>query len=178
MVLYVAVPESDEGQVSEPYAVRVVDDELNQLVPGLPAIAIEGARGVGKTATASRRARTIVRLDDPAIRAIAEAAAESVLNGEAPVLLDEWQRVPPVWDAVRRAVDPTRAGVDSCSPDPRARGATDTFRGGTDRIGADATARTAERGLERRPSVLARLLTGERAAVPARPAWGWRTTCR
>ena len=88
-----------------PYLRRVVDDELDELAPSLPAIAIEGAKGVGKTETALQRAATVHRLDDPAQRAIAEAAPDRLLDGPRPVLLDEWQRVPSVWDGVRRAVD-------------------------------------------------------------------------
>lgn len=74
-------------------------------MPGLAAIAIEGPKGVGKTETARRRARTVVRLDDPSQHALAAADPGLVLLGEAPVLVDEWQRLPAVWDAVRRAVD-------------------------------------------------------------------------
>ena len=88
-----------------PYLRRVVDDELDELAPSLPAIAIEGAKGVGKTETALQRAATVHRLDDPAQRAIAQAAPDRILDGTRPVLLDEWQRVPSVWDGVRRAVD-------------------------------------------------------------------------
>ena len=88
-----------------PYLRRVVDDELDELAPSLPAIAIEGAKGVGKTETALQRAATVYRLDDPAQRAIAQAAPDRILDGPRPVLLDEWQRVPSVWDGVRRAVD-------------------------------------------------------------------------
>ncbi len=87
------------------YRRRVVDEELDELMSELPAIALEGPRGVGKTATAERRARTAHYLDDPAQRAVAEADPALMLSGEPPVLIDEWQRVPGVWDAVRRAVD-------------------------------------------------------------------------
>lgn len=87
------------------YLKRVVDTELDELLPSLPALALEGPKGVGKTETARRRARTLVELDDPAQRAIAEADPAAVLTGTPPVLLDEWQRVPAVWDAVRRSVD-------------------------------------------------------------------------
>lgn len=87
------------------YQPRIVDVELDELMAELPAIAIEGPRGVGKTATAARRAATSYYLDDPAHRAIAEADPQLLLSGERPVLIDEWQRVPAVWDAVRRAVD-------------------------------------------------------------------------
>jgi len=87
------------------YRRRSIDDELDELVGALPALALEGPKGVGKTATAQRRAATIVRLDEPAQRQIAEADPGRVLTSDGPVLLDEWQRVPALWDAVRRAVD-------------------------------------------------------------------------
>jgi predicted AAA+ superfamily ATPase len=88
-----------------PYRLRIVDTELDELMRALPALAIEGAKGVGKTATAARRSRTIRRFDDSAQLEIASADPRRVLDGDPPVLLDEWQRIPPVWDAVRRAVD-------------------------------------------------------------------------
>jgi predicted AAA+ superfamily ATPase len=87
------------------YARRILDDELDELIGALPAIALEGAKGVGKTATASERAGSIHQLDDPRVRAIAESDLDRVLTTKAPVLVDEWQYVPPIWDKVRRAVD-------------------------------------------------------------------------
>lgn len=87
------------------YLNRVIDIELDELMPCLPAIALEGPKGVGKTATAKRRATTVFQLDAPAERAIAEADPVQALKGEPPVLLDEWQHVPAVWDAVRRSID-------------------------------------------------------------------------
>lgn len=71
----------------------------------LAAISIEGAKAVGKTATASQRARTVYELDEPNQRSLAEADVDRLLEGERPVLIDEWQRVPASWDRVRRAVD-------------------------------------------------------------------------
>ena len=90
------------------YDPRIVDAELDELLAALPAVALEGARGVGKTSTALQRARTVRRLDDPSERAIAQADPGRILDGEPPVLLDEWQRVPETWDLVRRAVDEVR----------------------------------------------------------------------
>lgn len=89
----------------EPYRRRIVDDELSELIPQLAAVALEGPKGVGKTRTALQYARTVRRLDDPAEFAVAQAAPERLLDGEPPVLLDEWQRLPSVWDLVRRRVD-------------------------------------------------------------------------
>jgi uncharacterized protein len=91
--------------VRHPYVRRVVDDELDELIEALPALALEGAKGVGKTATASQRAASIHQLDDPAVRALAEADAGRLLGTSPPVLIDEWQYVPAVWDRLRRAVD-------------------------------------------------------------------------
>ena len=88
-----------------PYQRRVVDDELDELFGDLAAIAMEGPKGVGKTRTALQRAKTAHRLDDPAELAVAEADPGRLLQGERPVLIDEWQRLPEVWDLVRRAVD-------------------------------------------------------------------------
>jgi len=87
------------------YIRRAVDDELDDLRRSLPAIALEGLKGVGKTATAMQRAKTVHRLDDPDRRAMIEADPARVLGGVPPVLIDEWQRVPDTWDLVRRAVD-------------------------------------------------------------------------
>ncbi|MBV9806050.1 MAG: ATP-binding protein [Solirubrobacterales bacterium] len=89
----------------EPYRRRIVDDELSELISELAAVALEGPKGVGKTRTALQYARTVRRLDDPAQLAVAQAAPERLLDGEPPVLLDEWQRLPSVWDLVRRRVD-------------------------------------------------------------------------
>lgn len=87
------------------YTRRIVDDELDELLPELPAVAIEGPEAVGKTATAERRAATVHRLHVPEVRSIAAADPLVLLGDPPPVLLDEWQRVPAVWDAVRAAAD-------------------------------------------------------------------------
>ncbi len=87
------------------YLPRVVDDELAELLAALPAIVIEGAKGVGKTITALRHASTVHHLDDPDQLTVALADPARLLLGKTPVLIDEWQRIPEVWDLVRRAVD-------------------------------------------------------------------------
>lgn len=87
------------------YERRILDQELDELLESLPALSIEGAKGVGKTASASRRAATVHRLDDPNRLTLAEADPKRLLTGEMPILIDEWQRLPETWDLVRRAVD-------------------------------------------------------------------------
>jgi len=92
------------------YRSRIVDGILDELFPHLAAVALEGAKGVGKTATASQRARTVLDLADPAQRTSAEADYNLVTALPPPVLIDEWQLVPPVWDRIRRAVDDDPTG--------------------------------------------------------------------
>jgi len=90
---------------SNEYRPRLLDDDLDELMAGLPAIAIEGPRGVGKTVTAERRATTVYRLDDDDVWLLARSDSRRLTSGEPPVLIDEWQRLPESFDRVRRAVD-------------------------------------------------------------------------
>lgn len=92
------------------YRRRIIDDEIDEVFGALAAISIDGPKGVGKTATGTRRAATILPLDDPS-RAEELAADPGLLDrAPKPLLLDEWQRLPQAWDLVRRAVDRDRAG--------------------------------------------------------------------
>lgn len=89
-----------------PYRKRLVDPLLDELLTQLPALQIVGPRAAGKTRTFARRAATVVRLNVEAEAAAFEADPDSALEGLAePVLLDEWQAVPGVLGAARRAVD-------------------------------------------------------------------------
>jgi len=87
------------------YIRRIIDDEIDELFASLAAISIEGPKAVGKTETALQRASTVRRLDDPLQASLIRADPARVTVGEPPILIDEWQRVPATWDAVRRAVD-------------------------------------------------------------------------
>lgn len=87
------------------YRPRVLDRDLPGLLGVLPAVSIEGARAVGKTRTAREHANTVHNLDDPDVLREAHADPRMLLEGPQPILIDEWQRFPPSWDLVRRAVD-------------------------------------------------------------------------
>lgn len=95
----------DSRLVPRNYRARIVDTELDELMSSLAAIALDGAKGVGKTATAARRATTVHELDDAGQRAIALADPARLLEVEPPILIDEWHEVGDVWNLVRRAVD-------------------------------------------------------------------------
>ncbi len=85
---------------------RHADDVIDQLIDALPALLLVGPRAIGKTTTAMQHAATVVRLDRPAEAVAFEADPDAALRGlPEPVLLDEWQLVPGVLGAVKRAVD-------------------------------------------------------------------------
>ena len=88
------------------YLPRLADGLLDDQLGAMGAVLIEGVKGCGKTATARQRAVSEVLLDtDPEAERRAALDPRLLLDGETPRLLDEWQRTPRVWDAVRRAVD-------------------------------------------------------------------------
>lgn len=88
------------------YRPRLVDRLLDDLLPSLPGLLLVGPRAAGKTTTVARRARTVVRLDAEAESAAFRADPNAALSGlDEPVLLDEWQEVPGVFGAARRAID-------------------------------------------------------------------------
>lgn len=87
------------------YAPRTIDLQLDRLLPEAPAIAIDGAKAVGKTVTAARRANASWLLDDPDQLALLESDPKFRSAPAGTLLIDEWQRLPQIWDSVRRAVD-------------------------------------------------------------------------
>lgn len=88
------------------YRTRTVDAALAALIGAVPAVSVTGPRATGKTTTAKRYAPTVVRLDREAEAAAFRADPDVALRGlREPVLLDEWQEVPGVLGALKRAVD-------------------------------------------------------------------------
>lgn len=149
------------------YRRRVLDDELDDLFAQVPAVAIDGPKGVGKTTTAEQHVEGVLRLDSRAAREVIEAEPEQLLRRHRPLLIDEWQKVPEVWDVVRRAVDGDPSGgqfllVGSASP---AVGA--TAHSGAGRIGRlrMRPMTLSERGVASTSVSVRSLLTGRRESL-------------
>ncbi|MBN9620208.1 MAG: ATP-binding protein, partial [Actinobacteria bacterium] len=88
------------------YRSRVVDDELARRLETIGAVLIEGPKACGKTATATQVAKTIFRFDeDEAARIAVRLAPERLFDNPTPILFDEWQTEPDIWNRVRRQVD-------------------------------------------------------------------------
>lgn len=93
------------GVLGQSYRPRLLDGPLERALAIAGAVVIEGARATGKTMTALHAASSYVFLDDPGTQQILDVAPRTVLEGDAPRLLDEWQLSPDLWNLVRRAVD-------------------------------------------------------------------------
>jgi uncharacterized protein len=88
------------------YLPRLIDPLLDELVADHPAVLIVGPRACGKTTTGRRHSAGRLRLDRPAEAAVARADPDAALaDGPFPLLVDEWQVVPEMLGAVKRAVD-------------------------------------------------------------------------
>lgn len=91
------------------YLPRIADTVLAGKLEAKGAVLIEGPKWCGKSTTAAQAAESSVYMQDPETREqnilLAKAAPSRLLNGLTPRLLDEWQVVPSLWDAVRFEVD-------------------------------------------------------------------------
>lgn len=91
------------------YKQRIADKLLEKKLEGTGAVLIEGPKWCGKTTTAEQQAKSVVYMDDPEEgtnwHQLAILNPKGVLTGETPRLIDEWQSVPILWDAVRYEVD-------------------------------------------------------------------------
>ena len=91
------------------YRQRLVDKTLQQALRRSGAVLVEGPKWCGKTTTAEQAAASIRYLDEPgkleSNQLLAKINPAELLAGSAPLLLDEWQLAPELWDAIRFTVD-------------------------------------------------------------------------
>ena len=91
------------------YRPRIVDESLKRYLKTFGAVCVEGPKWCGKTWTSSIHCNSEIMIGDPANnfqnRSLAEVSPKLILDGKTPRLIDEWQEVPPLWDAVRYAID-------------------------------------------------------------------------
>lgn len=94
------------------YKNRLIEIKLDEYLESFGAVCIEGPKFCGKTWTGLSRSNSVVYMGNPENnfqnRTLAQINPGFVLEGETPHLIDEWQEVPPIWDAVRFEVDKSR----------------------------------------------------------------------
>jgi len=97
--------------INENYMPRIIDKKISEYLETFGAVCIEGPKWCGKTWSSSFHSNSDIFIGDPAgnfqNRRLAELSPDLVLEGKTPRLIDEWQEVPPIWDAVRNKVDQT-----------------------------------------------------------------------
>lgn len=93
----------------EDYKPRIIDQQIKNYLCAFGAICLEGPKWCGKTWTSSFHSKSEVYIGSPegnfSNRKLAEMSPSLVLQGNSPRLIDEWQEVPSLWDAVRAEVD-------------------------------------------------------------------------
>lgn len=93
----------------EGYRSRIIDGLLARKLQAKGAVLIEGPKWCGKTTTAEEMAASKVMLArtdaKEQFRRLLEIDTDAALSGNPPMLIDEWQTVPKLWDAVRYTVD-------------------------------------------------------------------------
>ncbi|MDD7293731.1 MAG: DUF4143 domain-containing protein [Clostridiaceae bacterium] len=91
------------------YRPRIIDKKIEEYLSVFGAVCIEGPKWCGKTWSSSYHSKSEIMIGDPdgnfQNRKLAEMSPSLVLEGETPRLIDEWQEVPALWDAVRHKVD-------------------------------------------------------------------------
>lgn len=94
------------------YRKRVIETSLSKKLAAKGAVLIEGPKWCGKTTTAEEFAASKVLLAKTDVKDhfknLLEIDTDAALAGETPMLIDEWQTVPKLWDAVRYTVDHRR----------------------------------------------------------------------
>ncbi len=87
------------------YMPRIIDKAVDLNLKAFGAVEITGAMWSGKTWTARAHGNSLVSFDSDVVRELAAIDMNLALQGDAPLVIDEWQAMPAVWDAVRHKVD-------------------------------------------------------------------------
>ena len=93
----------------EKYYKRCIDSQLIDKLQSSGAVLIKGPKWCGKSTTAEQFAKSVVYMQNPKDKAqniaLAKNAPDIFLSGDTPKLIDEWQIIPFIWDAIRFEVD-------------------------------------------------------------------------
>ena len=88
------------------YKKRIVDQEIERKLESAGAVLIRGPKACGKTASAKQQCKSILQVDqDVNVAILMDTAPNRLLKGDAPLLIDEWQFQPKLWDYIRHEVD-------------------------------------------------------------------------
>ena len=84
---------------------RLIDDKIDRYLKIFGAISIQGPKWCGKTWTSLKHANSVSYMTEKSPRDLAKVDPKYIFNQDRPQLIDEWQLVPSIWDAVRHECD-------------------------------------------------------------------------
>lgn len=87
------------------YRKRLIDDKIDRYLKIFGAISIQGPKWCGKTWTSLKHANSVSYMTEKSPRDLAKVDPKYIFNQDRPQLIDEWQLVPSIWDAVRHECD-------------------------------------------------------------------------
>ena len=87
------------------YYTRYIEKSIKAALESSGAVVVAGPKFCGKTTTSKLFAASSYSLDTKAKILLAEANPSSILKGNMPRLIDEWQNVPDLWNEARATID-------------------------------------------------------------------------
>lgn len=87
------------------YLKRIIEGQIERKMKSSGAVLVAGPKFCGKTTTATRFAKSVKKLSTERAISLAKMEPRATLDGEKPLLIDEWQAVPQIWDEVRNYID-------------------------------------------------------------------------
>ena len=88
---------------------RVLEPVIEKKLRTKGCVVIEGPKWCGKSTTAARYANTIVDFGEKSVRTLYQTYSDmgdpNLFKGEKPLMFDEWQLIPELWDSVKIQVD-------------------------------------------------------------------------
>lgn len=91
----------------------MIESTITESMKSNGCVVIEGPKWFGKSTTAERFAKSVVKLQKPATynqyKSLADIGDDNLLLGEKPLLFDEWQKIPELWDYIRYYIDETES---------------------------------------------------------------------
>lgn len=100
----------------EKYLPRLIDVEIVKQMKAIGCVVIEGPKWCGKSTTAERFAKTVVKLQKKEIlkkyQVFVTTDSDKLFEGERPIMFDEWQKLPDLWDCIRNEIDEANSRGD------------------------------------------------------------------
>lgn len=91
------------------YKKRIIDNKIENRSKAIGGLVIEGVKACGKSTTAKNFSNTVFEFQDPEkgefYRQIIDSTPSELLKNKKPILFDEWQNYPKIWNAVRKYID-------------------------------------------------------------------------